>query len=407
MMMRIEKNLGAAVRFVVAGFLLSGVLPKVVDAQIDSQVFRSADSTKAYWVLRHRNSNDGSVGIQDVTITSFAASTTSVADSCLISGNVISMAPAESWATTTLAMALPVTQIRKSAIITDASNPMFNAMANGGAGAVCLGGGCNANCDVAANCEIFTFLDGTLVSTATAGVPSAELIEPLTIAPPDADQCQMANRASYVFDGVAQPIVLSPLCDPAPATGFFTLASGASTLAGIDGRSLVFVFDIGAQDSLGLAINGFGVGENQAICGLSGVRVLNASGVELTVPAPIPTATPTNTPTNTPTETPTETPTQTPTNTPTETPTETPTPTPTQTPTNTPTQTPTNTPTNTPTATPTPTDTPTRTFTATVTPTRPPIPVVSSPFSPSGLMMIGGLAIGLLWALRRLAWSRS
>jgi hypothetical protein len=37
-----------------------------------------------------------------------------------------------------------------------------------------------------------------------------------------------------------------------------------------------------------------------------------------------------------------------------------------------------------------------------VTPTRPPIPLVSSPFSPSGMLMIAGLAIGLLWALRRL-----
>lgn len=32
----------------------------------------------------------------------------------------------------------------------------------------------------------------------------------------------------------------------------------------------------------------------------------------------------------------------------------------------------------------------------------PPIPVVSSPASPAGLKLIGGLAIGLLWALRRL-----
>jgi hypothetical protein len=37
------------------------------------------------------------------------------------------------------------------------------------------------------------------------------------------------------------------------------------------------------------------------------------------------------------------------------------------------------------------------------TPTRPPIPVVPSPTSPAGLVMIGGLGIGLLWALRRLA----
>lgn len=140
-----------------------------------------------------------------------------------------------------------------------------------------------------------------------------------------------------------------------------------------------------------------------------------------------PTPTPTNTPTLTPTETPTSTPTDTPTNTPTatatSTPTNTPTATPTNTPTNTPTQTPTNTPTNTPTITPTqtptntptvtatqtptntptntPTITPTNTPTVTPSPTSPPIPVVPSPTSPAGLVMVSGLVLAILWMLRR------
>jgi len=42
-----------------------------------------------------------------------------------------------------------------------------------------------------------------------------------------------------------------------------------------------------------------------------------------------------------------------------------------------------------------------------VTPTRPPIPVVASPFNPSGMLMIGMLAVALLWSLRRLAAGRS
>lgn len=86
-------------------------------------------------------------------------------------------------------------------------------------------------------------------------------------------------------------------------------------------------------------------------------------------------------------------PTPTPTNTPTETPT----------PTNTPTVTPTSTPTDTPTPTPTPTQTPTRTPTLSPTPTSPPVPVVPSPTSPAGILMIGGLALGMLWMLRRAA----
>lgn len=92
-----------------------------------------------------------------------------------------------------------------------------------------------------------------------------------------------------------------------------------------------------------------------------------------------PTATPTNTPTSTPTPTPTLTPT------------------PTSTPTNTPTPTPTNTPTATPSRTPTPTPTPT----TPPTPTPPPIPVVPSPTSPAGIVLILGLSLSIGWMLRR------
>lgn len=98
-------------------------------------------------------------------------------------------------------------------------------------------------------------------------------------------------------------------------------------------------------------------------------------------PTPTPTSTPTNTPTATPTATPTETPTQTPT----------------FTPTNTSTATPTNTPTNTP----TPTTPPTATPTPTLTP--PPIPVVPSPTSPAGLLLVGLLGLSIALMLRRAA----
>jgi type VI secretion system secreted protein VgrG len=136
-------------------------------------------------------------------------------------------------------------------------------------------------------------------------------------------------------------------------------------------------------------------------------------------PTDTPTATPTNTPTNTPTGTLADTPTGTPTgtatatltSTPAATPTDTPSETPTGTPTDTPTVTPTVTATNTPTATPTitPTNTPTATPTntpavsATATRTRPPIPVVATPSSGAGLLLISGLALSILWMLRRSA----
>ncbi|HSP99468.1 MAG TPA: hypothetical protein VL049_19780 [Candidatus Dormibacteraeota bacterium] len=60
----------------------------------------------------------------------------------------------------------------------------------------------------------------------------------------------------------------------------------------------------------------------------------------------------------------------------------------------------TNTPTETPTQTSTTTPSSTTTATFTAAGTRPPIPVIPSPASPAGLMMVGGLAVVLLWALR-------
>jgi hypothetical protein len=218
------------------------------------------------------------------------------------------------------------------------------------------------------------------------------------------------------------------------------IGNPASQGAAIDGFLLhntsdiiVFVVDDGAT-AFGLSASGFSVsgtctganvpcltnddctGVGTCGDGLAARNNLDTTGdadnQQFNTPTRTPTNTPTNTPTQTPTFTPTNTPTQTPTATPTNTPTNTPTATPTFTPTNTPTQTPTFTPTNTPTQTPTatptntPTNTPTATATRTSTPTntatRPPIPVVSSPTSPSGILLIAGLLAALLFSLRRL-----
>jgi len=226
------------------------------------------------------------------------------------------------------------------------------------------------------------------------------LVEPISISAPDADQCADANRASYLFGLVSDLDVLIPLCDPEAPAGTLRLPSATSTLGGADGTTIIFAFDVETFESLNLAVTGFGVGVNNGVCGDTDPSVLNSVAIQPNVPGLLPTATPTSTPTNTPTNTPTDTPTDTPTNTPTATNT------PTNTPTNT--NTPTDTPTNTPTVTPsdTPTNTPTRTPTATVTNTRPPIPVVASPFAPSGMLMIGMLALALVWALRRISTAR-
>jgi hypothetical protein len=182
----------------------------------------------------------------------------------------------------------------------------------------------------------------------------------------------------------------------------------ASQGANIDGfylpsdtTMIVFLVDDGAA-AFGLTADGFAVtgtcSNADTPCsidedcvggtcgdGLSRRNVINTTGdVDNNQFLPTPTLTPSNTATVTATFTATNTATQT--NTPTDT--------------NTPTATFTATATRTDTA--TFTETPTRTATATNTATRPPIPVVPSPFSTSGLIMISALGAGMIWALRRL-----
>jgi hypothetical protein len=137
-------------------------------------------------------------------------------------------------------------------------------------------------------------------------------------------------------------------------------------------------------------------------------------------PSSTPTSTQTNTATGEPTNTPTSTSTISPSTTPSNTVTITPIPTlthsptvgPSSTPSNSPTITATNLPTNTPTLTLTATTTSTVTVTPTETGTLPPvptrtrrpIPVVASPGSPSGLLLVGLLAAAMLLALARRSW---
>jgi uncharacterized repeat protein (TIGR01451 family) len=54
-----------------------------------------------------------------------------------------------------------------------------------------------------------------------------------------------------------------------------------------------------------------------------------------------------------------------------------------------------------PPGTPTPTPTATPTNSPSPTPTSPPIPVVPTPGSPAGLLLIGGLGLSIAWMLRR------
>jgi len=180
--------------------------------------------------------------------------------------------------------------------------------------------------------------------------------------------------------------VNSTICAAEPTDGF-TIGAG---------QAIVFVYN----HTLGMSgftvdAGGFGIStddvNNPNCMNDSNPVVVSSSGRTDSQPAPpFPTNTPTSTPTNTATAT------NTATNTATTTFTATSTLTPTLT----------ATPSNTATATSTRTNTPTLTPTPPPTNTRPPIPVVPSPTSPAGLVMIIGLGGGLLWALRRMVGTR-
>jgi len=387
------------------------VVPQVAMGQFQQTVFRAMDGS-VYQVLAHPNSADAGIGVDAFRVTSLAASIMEEVTACTQSGP-------EAWAHTGSGNIFGnVAGIVKSAIIDDSNAPTFSSTANGGTGQMCIGPDCAGGfCTLGTmtKCAIFSKGTGTPVTMPTTGVPALQLATNLD-RPGATFNCSGLSRASYTFDAgvVPDPTTKSSACGVVPADGF-TLSSKTSVFAGgEDGQSIIFVYPNMILDNFNVGAAGFGLniaainGANGAGCPTNTDSVLNGIARNETSLAPPPTPTPTNTPTNTPTATPTNTPTATPTNTPTNTPTATPTATPTNTPTATPTATPTNTPTNTPTATPTrtptdtPTATPTVTPTATPTRTRPPIPVVSSPASPAGLMMIGGLVLGLLWALRRI-----
>jgi hypothetical protein len=358
-------------------------------AQIDQSIFRAMNG-QIYQVLQHPASATAGIGIDEVRVTTIAASAAGTALGCAFPGDTSPILPAEAWAFSAPAFIVSdLSLIRTSPVIGGASAPTFNSA---GDGTICIGPGCqpDATCVGGASmCLTFTRNDGAAVTSGTH-IPAATLS--LALSP--TTNCPFGTQASYAFGtGGTDPTRVADLC-MAPATDGFVLTGAASTFTGgVAGQTVILVYDNAPTDPFSIAVGGFGVdtdGENGGICpDLSNV-VVNAVADQDTAPPPAdtPTPTPTHTPTDTPTETPTPTPTDTPTNT--------------ATPTDTPTPTPTNTPTNTSTPTDTPTHTPTRTATATVTPTRPPIPVVSSPFSPSGMLLIGGLAIGLLWSLRRL-----
>jgi hypothetical protein len=368
---------GAAFRIALAAACLTLVGGRA-SAQIQESEFRAADGT-TYQVLIAASLGGGA---EEIRVTTVAAAIAG-AGSCAATGDM-SGSP-----TSAIGGVLPplmnlhgYSSTRRTAVLVPNAIGDINFNSSFG-GRVTLGTGAGAfniclnafDCVAQVGVQALTTLDQN-----SGGVPAACIAEDLNA------QCDGLNlRDAFAFGLAATgnpPVCTNPsattvnstVCAPTPADGF-TIAEGSA---------IVFVYNSSlASSGFAVAAGGFGIttdANNNAACAAN--TIVSATGDNDSQPAPPPpTPTPTSTATNTATNTPT----------------------PTDTATATFTHTPTFTATNTATATNTRTNTPTATNTPPPTNTRPPIPVVPSPTSPAGLVMIIGLSGGLLWALRRMA----
>jgi hypothetical protein len=376
--------------------LLATVLVVSFAARAKAQIFQTevrADDGTAYQII---HTQPTATGAEFIRITSLAGSSTGIGDCNNSQGMSGGLAQAIAGPAPPLQSLHPYFQILRTGVLTP-PDLTFNFEPSFG-GRVTLGTGPGALniCEHAFDCTGQSNVQSTFTLDSSMGsIPPACIANGVS-AGPECDQSTVRNVFGFgVAASGSPPVCTNPttdvtanslICNPEPADGF-NLSNG---------QFLVVIYDstlAGLGFSVGSA--GFGIdtdGDNPPKC--SAGEIVSAQAASQSLPAPpLPSRTPSNTPTNTPTNTFTETPTRTPTNTST----------PTLSPTPTSTVTNTVTPSNTPTLTATRTETPSPTATATQTPTRPPIPVVPSPTSPAGLAMIGGLSIGLLWALRRLA----
>jgi hypothetical protein len=169
-----------------------------------------------------------------------------------------------------------------------------------------------------------------------------------------------ASGSPPVCNNPGSVTVDTTICAAEPVDGF------PLNVNGVNPQVIVFVYN-GNLQATGFQVGaaGFGIsGGAVSPCAAAG-QVLNAQVLLQSQPFP---PSPTSTPSNTPS----------------------------------PTVTGTGTPFGTATATGTITRTPTITNTPEATRTRPGIPVIPSPASPGGLVLIGALAVALIWALQRL-----
>lgn len=372
-----ERSRSRLRRMALMGIVAATVTGPQAFAQIQMTELRAGDGT-TYQVIRAQNLGGGAEQLQITTVAGAIAGT----GSCSATGNMSGDPTSAIGGVLPPQMTLhPYDNIVRTFILTPNDNSMLNFDPSFG-GRVTLGSGgsalnvCKDNFDCQGQVNVQTLV---ALSSNAGGVPTACIATMLNAG------CDGQNNRNTFGFGLPNDGMDPPVCTSSPTINSVVCAAKPTDGFPLnEGQAIVFIYNHSlASSSFAVATGAFGITTNADVTlGCNADTIVSAAGANDSQPAPAaPTSTPTNTPTNTATSTATAT----------------------NTPTATNTATATFTASNTPTATATRTNTPTATFTAPPTPTRPPIPVVPSPTSPAGIVMIIGLAGGLLWALRRLA----
>jgi len=380
----------SSVRVVLAALGLSAAMAAAAQAQIGFTEYRAADGT-TYEVLSASELGGGAENLRITTVAGSIAGGTG----CSTPGNMSGDAISAIGGVVSPGMSLqPYNLISRTIILNgDPSTVSFNSTF-GGRVQIGTGGGAQNVCGAAFDCtgqpNVATLVG---LDSATGGIPAACIAGTANDLTAGCGGGSDFNTFAFGVPATGSP----PVCTSSSSVTVNTTVCAAQPADGFtlgDNQIVVFVYG-GNLASLGftVAAGGFGISTdtvNNPGC-MNPPSVVSSSGRSDSQPAPPP---PSPTPTSTATVTATFT--LTPTNTPTNT----------NTPTSTFTATPTFTATNTATPSNTRTNTPTPTNTPPPTNTRPPIPVVPSPTSPAGLVMVFGLGGGLLWALRRMGKTR-
>jgi 6-phosphogluconolactonase (cycloisomerase 2 family) len=241
-----------------------GVTPP--EGELRQRLFRAAAGT-LYQIVQNTGAGGG-LGADAVLITTVVGSTASVAE-CANAADAISNPQAVVAASPGQAIALDA--VVKSPRFADAGEPCFNRNAERGAGRVCLGPACTADCTCPAGaaCSSFTKSAGIAIGATSTDVRAAVLVP--SLAELDQPCSGFAGRSTYAFGG-GTPTTEVTQCAARPSDGF-ELPTGAS---------IVFVYD---APPLALTTAGAGGllfdtdGVNQIGCAGTG-RILNAGEVE-------------------------------------------------------------------------------------------------------------------------------